>query len=429
MSASFEVLVVGAGPAGALTARRLGTLGVRVGLVVAATRPGWEGLSARSRTLLAEEDIDLDSLGCGAALERRVRWAMRSVQGIEWVADRVQLAAAARLGAGRAGATLIEGRVRRAHRDTSEPLWHLELHGGERLSARLLIEARGRRGAGAVRLIATGQHFTGVDRALEGSFVAPFSEGWCWWACRRGEAHLQLVATPRREPPAQSLARAARELPAVAALIEHAQAAGRATRCAAQAQLGSMLERGLAVGDAALALDPLSGQAVFEAVGGARVLASAVAAVLAGSELELAQRFVRARYEERWRQTLRVARDLYGENAPLGPFWQRIARDYSAASLPACSRARFEPRPVLAGARIIERPVLVTPAHPRGLWQVAGVELAQLQGLLERDGALSISGAAAALEASSAAVARAYSLLVRSGMLKEAAYRSAAQGG
>jgi flavin-dependent dehydrogenase len=46
---TYDIMMLGTGPAGSVTAKRLAATGVRVALVGAVSRPGWEGLSVRSR--------------------------------------------------------------------------------------------------------------------------------------------------------------------------------------------------------------------------------------------------------------------------------------------------------------------------------------------------------------------------------------------
>jgi len=70
-----EVLVLGAGPAGSVLARRLACSGVRVALLGAAQRPGLEGVSDRSRALLAEENIESGASLLQGPFIRRGRWA------------------------------------------------------------------------------------------------------------------------------------------------------------------------------------------------------------------------------------------------------------------------------------------------------------------------------------------------------------------
>jgi hypothetical protein len=154
------------------------------------------------------------------------------------------------------------------------------------------------------------------------------------------------------------------------------------------------------VGDAALALDPLSGQGVYEAVRGARLLAMAVQSVLEGGDAALAQRFVGEHQQEGWAKTVRMAAGFYRENAARSGFWAGTAAAYERlgpASAPIAPG--IERRPVLADGRILEREVVITAQHPRGVWQVAGVPLVPLKGYLDSVPPTPLTAAAAAAAA------------------------------
>jgi len=90
---THDVVVCGAGPAGSVVARRLAAAGLRVALVGAATRSGWEGLSSRSCGLLMEEGVERPGDVIAGPFARRGGWANgRSVEGAEWLVERAALA-------------------------------------------------------------------------------------------------------------------------------------------------------------------------------------------------------------------------------------------------------------------------------------------------------------------------------------------------
>jgi hypothetical protein len=177
------------------------------------------------------------------------------------------------------------------------------------------------------------------------------------------------------------------------------------------------------VGDAALALDPLSGQGVYEALRGARLVATAIQSVLGGGDVWLAQRFIAERHEAAWQRGVRAAAGFYRENEARGGFWTDTAAAYEALLLPGGAgmglhvEARVERRPVLDRGRILERDVIVTAAEPRGVWRVAGVPVAELKGYLETAAAATLPGAAAALDCPQAAVTSALHWLQESGAM------------
>ena len=183
-------------------------------------------------------------------------------------------------------------------------------------------------------------------------------------------------------PSAGWFAAAAAQIPALAATLSHASAAGDPVARPAHARLGiaECDPSAWRVGDSAMALDPLSGQGVYEALRGGRSVATAVQSVLEGGDAMLAHRFVEERYEESWQRGVRIAADLYGEYGERPGFWADTAAAY-AALRPAA--LRFEPRierwPVLLDRRIVEREVVVTPENPRGVGHVSEVPLGGLE--------------------------------------------------
>jgi len=172
------------------------------------------------------------------------------------------------------------------------------------------------------------------------------------------------------------------------------------------------------VGDAALALDPLSGQGVYEVLRGARLVATAVISVIRGGDSQPAQRFVAERQEESWITGVRTAGSFYRENAARSMFWSETAAAYERL-LPRAAPAapRIERRPVLCGDRILEQDVIVTPQHPRGVWHLADVPLVSLKGYLESAEHATVSGAAVAVDRPTAAVASAIHWLQQTGIV------------
>jgi len=172
------------------------------------------------------------------------------------------------------------------------------------------------------------------------------------------------------------------------------------------------------VGDAALALDPLSGQGVYEVLRGARLVATAVISVIRGGDSQPAQRFVAERQEESWTSGVRTAAAFYRENAARGAFWLETATAYERL-LPRAAPAapRVERRPVLCGGLFQEQDVIVTPRHPRGVWHVADVPLVSLKGYLESAEHATVSGAAVAVDRPTAAVASAIHWLQQTGIV------------
>jgi flavin-dependent dehydrogenase len=341
---TYDVVVCGAGPAGSVAARRLAAAGARVALIGTMSRPGWEGLSGRSCALLADEGLDPHTEAIFGPFARRGVWADgRAVDGTEWLIERSKLAELLRAAARSAGAYYQQERVTGANRGAEG--WRVGLADGRMLTAPILIDARGRRGAQhrGPLLLAFAQRFRRRAAGASGTGIGVTDTGWCWWAERDRALWVQVVGRPRAGHPASWIAAAAAQLPALARALDGASIDGDAVARPAHARLGAAGSDPTLwlVGDAALALDPLSGQGVYEALRGARLAATAIQSVLDGGDAGVAQRFVAARRAEAWRRGIGTAAGFYRENHSRGAFWSETAAAYaallagSAAPLPA----------------------------------------------------------------------------------------------
>lgn len=375
-----DVVVVGAGVAGSVVARRLAQPGVRIALVGGDSRPGWEGISARAVEQLLTEGVALPP----PSAVRSGRWGGRRVQGIECLIERADLARRLRRLSGDAGAALYPrgARTTRCLRDH----WQIELSDGSRLAGRWLIDARGRRGAACSgpKLLSVSQAFTLAAAGDDGTHLEALDAGWCWWARSASRLWLQVTARPRDGHPAGWTQSAADAIPELSALLRGAVPAGDFVARPAHARLaaGSGHASLWRVGDAAFAHDPLSGQGVYQALRSAQLLATVLKAVLDGSDVALAQRFVRERQRADFHDSVRVAGAFYRENEARGDFWRNTAAEYERLAAQVTEQVAGAPyvdrRPVLLDGSIVERDVVITAAHPRGVWQVAGVPLAAL---------------------------------------------------
>lgn len=432
-----DVLIVGAGPAGSVTARRLAAAGVRVALIGGTTLAGSEGLSQRSVDLLAEEGVETGKAsGITGPHARRGIWAgSRTVAGVEWLTERGELAAAVRRSALVAGADVRHDIVNRL--DHHDGLWRVGLRDGGELKAPIAIDARGRRGAErrGPLLLAVGQRFRfsscKAAERYEGTHIEAIDDGWCWWAVRGHELWVQIVrqarnGAARSRHPATWLAATAAQICTLSELLGRVTACGIAVARPAHARLayarlespGDAATTRWQVGDAALALDPLSGQGIYEALRGARLVTSAVESTLTGGDGTLAHRFVEERRHEAWAAGVRMAAAHYRENAERGEFWAQTATAYERLLPTAVPMAPcVERRPVLADGRIVEREVVVTTLHPRGVWHVAGVPLVSLKGYLESAPHATLIAAAAALDRPPPAVAAAIHWLQQAGVM------------
>jgi len=372
----FDAAVAGAGPAGSATARWLALRGWRVALVerthFEAPRIG-ESLAPNVQEPLRALDLWPDFM----ALAPLPSWGSRSLwgdaapqshshllspYGCGWHVDRRafdhMLAHAARA----AGAHLFRGAsVQRS--EYRDGCWCLQ--GPPRtLRARVLIDATGRRahvaralGARRVlfdRLVGMAVHWAGVDAAERGHLlVEAASEGW-WYSAplprsaqHEPEAMIAMLMTdadlcgrPRlgaaefwQASLQSALATRQRLAPAhrISAPQVHCAFSQRLRRDGAN-DAGPWL----AVGDATLAVDPVSGSGVLRALRTARAAADAVDALLARPSAwrETLAGYEAERDKECTNYLLERAQYYAAEQRFDTPFWRRrqVLRRLAAAS-------------------------------------------------------------------------------------------------
>ncbi len=370
-----DVIVVGAGPAGATLATVLRRDGIAVRLVDGGEPlPALEGYSARTVERLRAAGLSCAEAVLSSALPRAGSWAGRPVSGFEHLADRAAVHRALRRDALAAGVSVISARWTPALTESA-------LRNG----SRLVIDARGRhgpaeRGPVLLSICAT----AASSREAIGTSVGMWSEGWYWLVDDGERAQIQLVGLSRGRHPTGWVTALLAERPELTSRLRHLKTPWLARP--AYARLAKLADPLLAVGDAALAVDPLSGHGTYEALRGADLHACAVRTLLAGGDPTLIRGYLTDRRHETWSRTLSAAADIYAEPAALSPFWQECAHAYRQlaqdAPRPRVTQSSITSRPVLENGYIQERPVVVTPSVPRGAWRVAGIPLVELYDFL-----------------------------------------------
>nr|WP_217907196.1 tryptophan 7-halogenase [Massilia sp. BJB1822] len=362
-----DVLVLGGGPAGSTAALNLAPH-ARVLLADKRAATGsriGESLPAAAGRLLRDMGLEAAFLaqghlpcqhtrstwGSAAALEQD---AMRNLDGHGWHLERDRFDAwLLEVAQQRGAAVLTDSRLVGAQwEEGAEPHWRLELMRQGRalaVEARAVIDASGRnssfsRHAGSQRH--AGDKLVcgwllgrdGAAASNRGCSVGASSElhaeteGWWYTSALPGGRRLlafytdaDLAAAQAARVPALLLARAA-SVPAIAALLQmQATAADEYGFCAANsAALSSASGQAwLAVGDAALAFDPLSSQGLFNALYTGLAGAEALHRHLYGDSTALLD------YQDeigRIQRAYAAHRDIwYGMERrwPGSPFWQR----------------------------------------------------------------------------------------------------------
>ncbi|MFC5742085.1 tryptophan 7-halogenase [Dyella tabacisoli] len=353
-----DVLVIGAGPAGAVAARVLAKAGARALLVddIRDTDKVGESLPGAARPLLR----DLGLLPWLAQSKPRAcvgnvsAWGddvlratdfIRDPNGSGWHVDRQRFEASLRDAAQEAGATWRTARLKSVTRD--EAGWQVQLSDGA-LCTRWLIDASGRSGILARKLGVARTRDTpmialyaiGENRhADERTMVESVEDGW-WYCAPLPQGRRIAVLHVEASDASRILHEPHGWLDQLAAtrhirLLCPADASWCPPRGADAG--GACLQQWsgdgwLAVGDAALAFDPLSSQGMFNALYTGLRGAQAVMGVLSGQPDEL------ARYSHQLsnvRQTyLRHTQYFYAaeQRWKHRPFWRR--RHAEATQMP-----------------------------------------------------------------------------------------------
>ena len=394
-----SIVVLGAGPAGTVVALGLRRLGYPVTLVSEWRRfAALEGVSVR--VLEALQSAGLRQALADAALpsQRQVSWnGQQHAQNIEYLLDRQCFDRGMREDLRQAGVELIEGRVLTVRPSAAGHL--IELEGHEPLAMDFLVEARGRqtpalgkglRGPETVSLLNRWQGTPGHSA----SAVESLSDGWAWMARRAdGQCYWQWTVDATSA-----------DLPGKAQLLDYCrQRRGASIFCrtffglepeidlqlharSSTAILSPQVcgENWIRVGDAAMAVDPLSGNGIFQSLSSALQAPPVINTLLRKPErVALAQRFHQNRVEQLFLRFARIGRDFYADEQRWldQRFWQarRNWPDGQVAHAEAdFSVLKIERAPVLRDGFVDEAEVVITSDQPLGIWHVQGVELAPL---------------------------------------------------
>jgi 2-polyprenyl-6-methoxyphenol hydroxylase-like FAD-dependent oxidoreductase len=393
------IVILGAGPAGAAVALGLRRLGYGVTLVSEWRRfSALEGVS--QRVLEALRGAGLHQALAEAILpsQRQVNWnGQQHAQNIEFLLDRPTFDRGLREALRAAGVELIEARVLSVHSSAKEH--RIELDGGKTLHAEFLVEARGRqapalgkglRGPETVSLLNRWQGAPGITA----SAVESLEDGWAWMARRAdGQCYWQWTVDV-----------ASADLPGKAQLLDYCRQRRQASSFAqvffadsvetdlqlharsSTAILAAQVcgDNWIRVGDAAMAVDPLSGNGIFQSLSSALQAPVVINTLLGKPErAALAQRFHQQRVEQMFLRFARIGRDFYADEQRWAeqPFW-RARRQWPDAQVAHAeadfSALRIERMPVLRDGFVDEAEVVITADQPLGIWHVQGVEVAPL---------------------------------------------------
>lgn len=435
-----RIAVIGAGPAGTAVACGLAALGYQVVLVNKPRRRyAVEGISDRTLQALQQLNCLNAIASVGMEVVREVTWNNDTSQkNREYILDRSKFDKALLDDANSAGVIVIHGNARQIQ--LTDDGWQIQVQQRKPdqstlITCEFLVEARGRgtpklsnhieRGPAALALSQAWQ----MEKPYHVSKLATFPHGWGWFiAGRDGHAVLQLMTHGKtqseRSPHNEARSLSERYQQTIDTFkegkqwIQHAAPKGSVSACGAGMRLNPNLvsRNRIAIGDAALAPDPLSGHGIFEALSSALTAIAVINTILRKSEnSQAAFSFYQQRIEQRFKQLSRVGRDFYQQETrwPQETFWaERINWPDQEASHPEAGYAKgiIKSMPIIRNQFIETEPVVVTVDNPLGVLHISGVPLVALLDALGK-GPLSLQQAANQFNASPESLQSAYAWL------------------
>ena len=405
----FDVLVIGGGPAGAVTAVRMQALGLDVVLVARPRqRPALEGLAPRTIEALNTLGFARAAVCSTAPLERQVYWnGTHSAANSEVLVERRDFDAALLMCVREAGVKVVDGVVERKKYEEGE--WTVqsrEREGVKNTRVRMIVEARGRRGLPGAESELRGPPTFSLARWYEGAkpaqgftAIASHLDGWCWLAAP-GDGRLCVQAiTQLDEDHCQSRDRLkdlhrgiVRDLLAQThgilgqVLRPQCDLFVRPARVALSTT--PVTRHMIRVGDAAASVDPLSGHGIFQALSSGLAAAPTVNTVLnRPAQSQLAMAFYASRVKSRFMHQVEAGQDFYGQEARWShrPFWRErrawLSTEEADGGVPRADApgALYVRRQAVVDAGfVVERDVLVAPGHSEGVFLLGGVPMAAL---------------------------------------------------
>ena len=404
----FDIVVLGTGPAGSAAARGLASLGYAVLCLGQIRSPETvEGISERVVKALQHQGFTRALCVLSEPIPRQVLWdGAASAANTEYLVDRQQFDAALIEDLQQHGVTVAQDWVSSATDDGDA--WQVTTQYGKRFSGRFLIEARGRRAnsdAPCLRrgpeTVAMGMKWTIPSTEIRTAGVMAFSHstGWGWVVQDgRGMAFIQLSMAAERAAVEASrdaeafIRRVLSDLGAANPLPDNAHPAEAAHYRGSTALLHDAIgtRNKLRIGDAAMAVDPLSGNGIFQSLSSAMAAPAVINTVLQRPEdSAMALRFYQDRCEHLFERFSRMGRDFYqlidAERA--SAFWEERQNwpDQQPSHVQPDRVLGTAQRPVINDGFIETKTVVITADQPLGVWRVNGQDAVELLQAKQRD--------------------------------------------
>ena len=363
---SANIVVAGGGPAGAIAAILLRRAGASVILVDGNPRTPWfEGAGTRLVAALKAKHLTVE--GLGPLLERKVKWGnLAETPNREHMLSRPVFDDGLKTQAADEGVQVVSATIRQVRPR------RLMLQEGQEVAGGLVFDARGRRASasqGRLRGVPTVSIAGAVPGGEPGAQVTALADGWLWSIDDGTRAWMQVtVDAALAGDPGTVWRRCTDTEPPT-----HLRVTGAELRLNAPV-LNPEIP---GLGDAAVAMDPLSGHGLFWALASALMAPPIAKAILAGKP-DLATRFYGDRVISTFHRQARVGRDFYRAAGLDGPFWEARRRwpdDEPAEPAAAVSPPHLEQRVVVRNGQLAETSVLVTAHEPEGVAFVDGIEI------------------------------------------------------
>ena len=404
----FDIVVLGTGPAGSAAARGLASLGYAVLCLGQIRSPETiEGISERVVKALQHQGFTRALRVLSEPIPRQVLWnGATSAANTEYLVDRQQFDAALIEDLQQHGVAVAQDWVSSATDDGDA--WQVTTQSGKRFSGRFLIEARGRRAnsdAPCLRrgpeTVAMGMRWTIPPTEIRTPGVMAFSHsnGWGWVVQDgRGMAFTQLsMAAERAAVKASQDAEAfirrmlsdlgtANPLPGGAYPAEAAHYRG--STALLHDAIGTRNK--LRIGDAAMAVDPLSGNGIFQSLSSAMAAPAVINTLLQRpQDSAMALQFYQDRCEHLFERFSRVGRDFYQQidADPVSDFFEQRRNwpDQQPSHVQPDRVLGTAQRPVINDGFIERKTVVITADQPLGVWRVNGQDAVELLQAKQRD--------------------------------------------
>ncbi|OPX55120.1 Dehydrogenase (flavoprotein) [Oceanospirillum multiglobuliferum] len=400
-----SIVVLGAGPAGAAVALGLKALGYQVTVVYTARAfASVEGISSRVVEGLKHAGFKRALTALSVASPRNAHWNNQFNQAnTEYLIDRQIFDQLIIEDLHAAGIRLINTSASQVKTPDNGDVVGITLQDGQQIEADFLVEARGRsapsahlpriRGPETLSLLQRWSGDQNLENCAPSSAAVSLSEGWAWMAkLNNGQRYLQLTldVASTQLPPKAELTEYCRQrflaLKQAQPFTHNAQPVGTAygrtsTAILCQKTVGPNWIR---VGDAAMAVDPLSGNGIFQALSSALQAPAVINTLLQHPERRaLAESFYHSRVEGLFYRFARIGRDFYRMETqwPEQAFWQHRQSwpdDEPMHQTQHLHQLTIKTMPVVNNGFIEAKEVVVSPDQPLGIWHLAGVELASI---------------------------------------------------